>query len=88
MTYYNLNGKKLYTKEQVLKIEKESFKETYTLNDYLYNLDKNELLDIIKESNFKSQFMKKIEKDYEVFCEEAAQNNFYIWDEYEVDESN
>lgn len=87
MKYYNLDGNKLYTREQAIKIETEKIKEEGSLEEYADNLDIEELWDIIKQANLTQQIMQEIEKDYEIYCEEAAKDNLLSWKEYEVNES-
>ncbi len=87
MKYYNLDDNKLYTKEQVIKMEIEKIKEECSLEEYADNLDIDELWDIIKQTNLTQQIMQEIEKDYKIYCEDAAKDNLYSWEEYEVNES-
>ena len=87
MKYYNLDDNKLYTKEQVIKMETEKIKEECSLEEYADNLDIDELWDIIKQANLTQQIMQEIEKDYEIYSEEAAKDNLRSWKEYEVNES-
>ena len=87
MKYYNLDGNKLYTKEQAIKIEEEKIKEECSLEEYADNLDIDELWDIIKDANLTQQIMQEIEKEYKIYCEDAAKDNLYSWKEYEVNES-
>ena len=84
MKYYNLDDNKLYTREQAIKIETEKIKEEGSLEEYADNLDIEELWDIIKQANLTQQIMQEIEKDYEIYCEEAAKDNLRSWKEYEV----
>ena len=84
MKYYNLDDNKLYTKEQVIKMEIEKIKEECPLEEYADNLDIDELWDIIKQANLTQQIIQEIEKDYKIYCEDAAKDNLCSWKEYEV----